>query len=113
MRSVIVTGGSRGLGLGIARKLSQTGYRVVAIARRETDQLKAAVYDAQCHNSGSLRFVAFDLASIEQIPELVRTLRKDIGPIYGLVNNAAVGFDGALAIMHNAQIEELIRLNKL
>src|SRR5437667_4213399 len=99
MRNVIVTGGSRGLGLGIARKLSQSGYRVVAIARTETDQLKAAVNDAEYHKAGSLRFVAFDLASIDSIPELVRTLRKDIGPIYGLVNNAAAGLDGALAIM--------------
>jgi 3-oxoacyl-[acyl-carrier protein] reductase len=40
-------------------------------------------------------------------------LRKDLGPIYGLVNNAAVGFDGALAIMHNLQIEQLVRLNTL
>jgi len=113
MRNVIVTGGSRGLGLGIARKLVQAGYCVVAIARKETDQFKAATEEAESHNSGSLRFVPFDLAAIEEIPELVRTLRKDIGPIYGLVNNAAVGFDGALAIMHNSQIEQLIRLNTL
>src|SRR4029079_18946479 len=39
--------------------------------------------------------------------------RKSVGPIYGLVNNAAVGSDGALAIMHNTQIERLIRVNKL
>ena len=40
-------------------------------------------------------------------------MRKDFGPIYGLVNNAAVGFDGVLAIMHNSQIEELVRVNTL
>ncbi len=33
--------------------------------------------------------------------------------MYGLVNNAAVGHDGALAMMHNAKIEELVRLNTL
>src|SRR5436309_3387713 len=48
-----------------------------------------------------------------RIPGLVKTLRKDFGPIYGLVNNAAVGFDGVLAIMHNSQIEELVRVNTL
>src|SRR5439155_1409772 len=51
------------------------------------------------------------LAAIAEIPELVRTLRRDLGPIYGLVNNAAAGFDGALPLMHNSQIEQLIRLN--
>jgi len=40
-----------------------------------------------------------------------RKLRKDFGPLFGLVNNAALGFDGVLATMHNSQIEELIRVN--
>ncbi len=111
MRNVIVTGGSRGLGLGIARTLIRTGYRVVTIARKETDHLKAAIDEAEHLNPGSLRFVSFDLAAIAEIPELVRKLRRDLGPIYGLVNNAAAGFDGALPLMHNSQIEQLIRLN--
>ena len=42
-----------------------------------------------------------------------KTLRKEFGPIYGLVNNAALGTDGALAIMHNSQIEQLVRVNTL
>jgi len=33
MRNVIVTGGSRGLGLGLARRLAAAGYRVIALAR--------------------------------------------------------------------------------
>ena len=113
MRNVIVTGGSRGLGLAIAAKLVQCGYRVLAVARKETDQLATAIKEADRNNTGSLRFVSFDLAAIDEIPNLVRNLRKEIGPIHGLVNNAAVGFDGALAIMHNSQIDHLVRLNTL
>jgi 3-oxoacyl-[acyl-carrier protein] reductase len=113
MRNVIVTGGSRGLGLGIARKLVTAGYCVVAIARTKTRELTQAIEEADRSNPGSLRFVSFDLAAIEEIPQLARTLRKDLGPIHGLVNNAAVGFDGVLAIMHNSQIEQLVRLNTL
>jgi 3-oxoacyl-[acyl-carrier protein] reductase len=113
MRNVIVTGGSRGLGLGIARKLTEAGYHVVAIARTRTNELSAAIGEAESNGTGSLQFVPFDLANVEDIPRLVRGLRKDLGPIYGLVNNAAVGFDGALAIMHNLQIEQLVRLNTL
>ncbi|TMQ54757.1 MAG: SDR family oxidoreductase, partial [Candidatus Eisenbacteria bacterium] len=40
-------------------------------------------------------------------------VRKDVGPIYGLVNNAAVGFDGVLALMPTSQIEQLVRVNTL
>ena len=43
----------------------------------------------------------------------MKTLRKDYGPIYGLVNNAGVSFDGALALMPNSQIEQVVRLNTL
>ena len=112
-RNVIVIGGSRGLGLGIARKLTAVGYHVVAIARTRTDELSAAMSEAEHNHTGSLQFVPFDLAKIEDIAKLVRELRRELGPIYGLVNNAAVSFDGALAIMHNAQIEQLVRLNTL
>ena len=38
-------------------------------------------------------------------------LRQAHGPLFGLVNNAAVGFDGVLATMHNARIEEMVRIN--
>ena len=113
MRNVIVTGGSRGLGLGIAKRLTGAGYRAIAVARKETPQLTSAMEEADRDNPGSLHFVPFDLADIEDIPTLVKTLRKEFGPVYGLVNNAAVGFDGVLALMPNSQIEQLVRVNTL
>jgi 3-oxoacyl-[acyl-carrier protein] reductase len=57
--------------------------------------------------------VPFDLGKIDEIPNLVKALRKDFGPLFGLVNNAAVGHDGALAMMHNSKIDELVRINTL
>jgi 3-oxoacyl-[acyl-carrier protein] reductase len=113
MRSVIVTGGNRGLGLGIGRRLTGEGYRVIALARKETSQLTAAMREAERDNPGSFHFVAFDLAQVEDISTLVRSLRKRFGPIYGLVNNAAISFEGALSLMHNSQIEQLVRVNTL
>ena len=113
MRNVIVTGGSRGLGLGIARRLTQAGYSVIAIARKQNSELAAAIQGAENANPGSFRFVPFDLAVIEGIPDVVKTIRKDFGPIYGLVNNAGISFDGALALMPTSQIEQLVRVNTL
>jgi 3-oxoacyl-[acyl-carrier protein] reductase len=113
MRNVVVTGGNRGLGLGIARKLAAEGYSIIAIARKETDQLSSAIREAESNNPGSFHFAPFDLAQIENIASLVKTLRKDFGPIYGLVNNAGVGFDGTLALMPNSRIEQLVRLNTI
>jgi 3-oxoacyl-[acyl-carrier protein] reductase len=113
MHKVIVTGGSRGLGLGIVRRLHCSGYAAIVIARQMNDQLAAAMEHAERTRPGSLIFMPFDLADVQEIPALVKELRKLCGPVYGLVNNAAVGSDGALAIMHNTQIERVIRINTL
>jgi 3-oxoacyl-[acyl-carrier protein] reductase len=113
MRNVLVTGASRGLGLGIARRLSAVGYRVIAVARGKSKQINEAIAEAERGNHAPLHFAPFDLGKIDEIPELVRKLRREFGPLYGLVNNAAVGHDGALAMMHNSKIEELVRLNTL
>src|ERR1700736_5973132 len=112
-RNVVVTGGSRGLGLAIARKLAASGYGVVAIARKMSNQLSDAMQEIGSAGTGSLDFVAFDLGDTEGIPKLARTLRKQFGAVYGLVNNAALGTDGLLANMKNSQIEELLRVNTL
>ena len=62
---------------------------------------------------GSLRFIPFDLGKIDEIPDLVRSLRQEFGPLYGLVNNAALGLSGMLALTHDSKIDEMVRLNTL
>jgi 3-oxoacyl-[acyl-carrier protein] reductase len=113
MDNVLVTGGSRGIGLAIAKKLAASGYGVIAVARRSGDALEAAIEACKGQASGSLHFAALDLADIEAIPEFIRRLRRERGPIYGLVNNAAIGTEGLLATMPNSEIEALLRLNNL
>jgi 3-oxoacyl-[acyl-carrier protein] reductase len=110
-QTVVVTGGSRGLGLGIAIKLVSAGYHVVAIARRESEQLKCAMRRENPGRAGSLDFRSFDLEHTSEIPGLIKQLRKEFGPIRGLVNNAALGTSGILATMHDSRIERLVRLN--
>jgi 3-oxoacyl-[acyl-carrier protein] reductase len=113
MRNVIVTGGSRGLGLGIVKKLMESGYRAIAIARGESTELSEAMRETNEKRAGSLSFKAFDLAEIEGIPQLVKGLRKEFGSIYGLVNNAGVSVDGSLALTSTHRIEEVVRLNTI
>jgi 3-oxoacyl-[acyl-carrier protein] reductase len=112
-RTVLITGASRGLGLGIAKKLAGAGYAVIGLARKKTKDMTEAIAEVDRAKQGALSFVSFDLSRTDAIPELVRDLRKKFGPLFGLVNNAAVGLDGALAMMHNSQIEQQVRLNTL
>jgi 3-oxoacyl-[acyl-carrier protein] reductase len=113
MHNVLVTGGSRGIGLAISRKLAGAGYHVIAVARRESDELKAAIGEIVKQGRGGLHFKAFDLGEVDAIPSFVKELRDEFGAIYGLVNNAGIGTEGLLATMHNSEIEALLRLNVL
>jgi 3-oxoacyl-[acyl-carrier protein] reductase len=111
MHNVVVTGGSRGIGLAISRRLAAAGYNVIAVARRESDELRETIGDVAKQGAGGLHFKAFDLSEIDAIPALVKALRDEFGAIYGLVNNAGIGTEGLLATMHNTEIEALVRLN--
>jgi 3-oxoacyl-[acyl-carrier protein] reductase len=113
MRSVIVTGGSRGLGLGIAQTLRAAGYQVIAVARSVGNQLEAVMRENDPANAAAIHFKPFDLEQIAGIPDFVRGLRKEFGSIYGLVNNAGIGTGGLLSTMPDAAIERLVRLNTL
>jgi 3-oxoacyl-[acyl-carrier protein] reductase len=103
-RRVVVTGASRGLGLGITRRLLAAGYEVIAVAR----QPGAALAELP-----GVHARACDLAQIEALPEFARSLRKEFGSIYGLVNNAGIGTAGVLANQPDAQIAQLMQLNLL
>jgi 3-oxoacyl-[acyl-carrier protein] reductase len=113
MHNILVTGGSRGIGLAIARKLAGSGYHVIAVARRESDDLRAAIDAAEKEGRGQIHFRAFDLSDVDAIPNFVKSLRDEFGAIFGLVNNAGLGTEGLLATMHNSEIEALTRLNVL
>jgi len=109
MRNVLVTGGSRGIGLAIVQRLAAAGYGVVAVARRESEELSAAMKVAG--GQGAIHFLPCDLGEIDKISDFVKAAREKFGPLYGLVNNAGISFEGLLANTHNSQIEQIVRVN--
>ncbi len=113
MHNILVTGGSRGIGLAIARRVAGAGYNVIAVARRESEALREAIAEVEKQGIGRLCFRAFDLSETDAIPAFVKGLRDEFGAIYGLINNAGIGTEGLLATMHNREIEALMRLNVL
>jgi 3-oxoacyl-[acyl-carrier protein] reductase len=111
MQNVIVSGGSRGLGLAMARVLAAAGYRVIAIARTSTDELSAASRAAAEAGRGAIEFRACDLSDLKLIAPFVKILRADFGALYGLINNAGLGTSGLLSAMRNQDIQRVIELN--
>lgn len=111
MDNILLTGATRGLGLAIAQRLKKEGYHVIATGRKLTPELDALVNESELQ--GKVSFYAFDLSATEEIHDFVQSIVKDHGPIFGLVNNAALGHDGVLATMHDSQISELVNVNVL
>jgi len=104
---VIVTGSSKGLGLAICRRLLNETYKVIGIARSKSDGFKQLEKEFK----EQLVYVEYDFNNTKDIHELVKSITKKHGNIYGLINNAALGHDGVLGTMHETQISELIRVN--
>ena len=111
MRNVIVSGGSRGLGLCISLRLAASGFAVHAVARRMTTELSEAIESVDAEGAGTLSFQSFDLTELAGLGSFLKKLKVEIGPIYGLVNNAGIGTSGLASRISDADVESLIRLN--
>lgn len=82
----VITGGSRGIGLGTAELLLKNGFCVVVSSRSESEQIK----DLSKNYPDKLSFVAADISKTEDIENLVSFVEEKYGKIDLLVNNAGV-----------------------
>jgi 3-oxoacyl-[acyl-carrier protein] reductase len=104
---VIVTGAAKGLGLSTTEALYKEGYRVLGIGRALTEEFSALVAKSE----GDVGFHIFDFNNTTEISLLVKTIVKQHGRPYALINNAAIGHDGVLATMHEVDIHSLLAVN--
>jgi 3-oxoacyl-[acyl-carrier protein] reductase len=107
MKTIVITGGTRGLGLATARQSVVEGYKVIAVGRSLSTELSEAMKE----NRDSLYFEQFDFNEVEKIHSFANSLAKKYGRLWALVNNAALGTDGVLATLHERDIAQLIRVN--
>ena len=110
-RTVIVTGGSRGIGRAIANGFAKKGYNVVISyagnekAASETEKL--------CKESGAADVMTFkgDVSDEKSCEELVKTASEKYGQIDVLVNNAGITRDGLVARMSADDFDSVIATN--
>lgn len=105
-KSVLITGGSRGLGLVLAREILAQGGRV-AICARDREELQRAYRDLV--RLGRVVASVCDITVEDEVARMVRRLRSELGDIDVLVNNAGIIQVGPYEMMTRADFEEVMR----
>jgi len=105
-RIVVVTGGSRGIGLAIARACAARGARLAVVARGGQ-----AVADAAASLGTDARGYACHVENAAEVDATVTQITTDMGAIHCLVNNAGITRDGLLARMRQDAWDEVLGIN--
>jgi NAD(P)-dependent dehydrogenase (short-subunit alcohol dehydrogenase family) len=108
-KTALVVGGSRGLGLVLARQLVRRGAKVAICARTEED-LRAAV-DELGQRGGNVLAVTCDIRSQEQVQAMVQTVQDNLGPVEVLFNVAGIIEVGPLDAMTLDDFHEAMAIN--
>ncbi|PYK41024.1 MAG: ketoacyl reductase [Verrucomicrobia bacterium] len=106
---VVITGGSRGLGLVLARQICAAGGKVALIAR-DAEELGRAKADL-ARRGGAVLTLQCDLLDTAQIRSAVRQIIDHFGKIDILINNAGIIEVGPLAHMTREDFERAMRLH--
>lgn len=108
MNHVIVSGGSRGLGLDIVKSLIEGGYKVSTCSRNATD----AIHELE-KMSSSFKWFKSEIGNAEQTANFVKSACLWAGetPLWGLINNAGIAKEGILATFPNIESDELLQIN--
>jgi 3-oxoacyl-[acyl-carrier protein] reductase len=106
MKRVLVTGGSRGLGLAICKRLLADRFMVITASRKISPELS----ELMAANPKALEHHAIDFADANAAPALSEAAELLDG-LYGFVANAAVGTEGLLTLTPEATVRRCVEVN--
>ena len=111
-RIALVTGGTRGIGLGIARALARDGFDLVVCGLREEAEVAPALAELRSGGAAA-HYVRADVGERADRLRLVSEVRERLGRLHLLVNNAGVGprVRADLLEAEEASFERLLRVN--
>lgn len=110
---VIVTGGSRGLGLGIIEDLLKCSYSVATCSKNLSPDLGKLLVEYS--DEGRLFWQSCQIGSEAAEEKFMKSAMQWAGkrPLFGLINNAGISGEGILATYPNINSEEILRVNLL
>lgn len=110
MKTVIVTGASRGIGACIAKEFAKNGYNVVLNYFKSEEKAKEVAKELENLGARVLLLKA-DVSDPAQVQAMVKEAIKVFGNVDVLVNNAGISISGLLIDMTNEQIQNLVSTN--
>jgi len=108
-RAALITGGSSGIGLAVARMLGQEGYGLTVSARRP-DKLDSATEELRGEGL-EVESVPTNMVDEQEIKDLVAAHQQRFGRLDVLVNNAGVGIGGPVAEHETKKLDMQINVN--
>jgi NAD(P)-dependent dehydrogenase (short-subunit alcohol dehydrogenase family) len=108
-KSVVITGGSRGLGLVLARQLAAEGARLTLIARDESELRRAADDIHGRQPSAEVRIAPADVGKREDVERVISETIGDYGSIDVLINNAGIIQVGPLDHMKLSDYDDAMK----
>lgn len=111
-RVALVTGGGRGIGLGIARCLASEGWDLAICGRRPTAEADASIAELSSHGV-EVHYVPADVSNRDDRVRLIQAIREGFGRIDALVNNAGMAprVRADILVATEESFEELVRVN--
>jgi len=109
-RVALVTGGSRGIGAAIVRRLADAGVAVSINYRERTDEANALVRTIG-ESGGRAIAIAADVSQSDAVAAMVQRASSELGPIDILVNNAGIAITRGVDDLREADFDRTIAVN--
>lgn len=106
----LITGGTRGIGRVIALKLSEEGYNI-AISYINNDKKAQEVVDEIEKNNVKALAIKADVSKEEEVNNMMKVIKKELGSIDVLINNAGITRDNLLIRMKTEDWDQVIDTN--
>ena len=111
MKTVLITGGSRGIGKAVAMKFAENGYKIIinyVSDKTDTEQLKKELLQA---GAADILLIKADVSNSEDVKNMVKETIEKFGKIDVLVNNAGITKDNLLMRMSEEEFDKVIQIN--
>ncbi|WP_010664164.1 SDR family NAD(P)-dependent oxidoreductase [Marinilabilia salmonicolor] len=106
---ILITGGSSGIGLSIAEKLTGQNYKVISVSRNQEKIERAVKEKPQLKNK--VDFIPGDVSSQESIGKLFSYIQNQYGVLHGLINSAGIISIGTLETLSPADWQMMLNVN--